>query len=103
MHNTRRLSHFIERVRERIGPHEDAVALNARLVDAVRREDRDVATFVARLSRSGKRLFRFTAQDGRTFFAVIDTVDMVCVTVMPPGFDAKREKRPSIRLKEPQR
>jgi hypothetical protein len=91
--------HFIRRVRERIGADVDAEALAAWLALGVTRSDPDVV-FVARLNRSGGRVFRFRLADGRTFYALIDTDHMNCITVLPPGFTLPREGAGRLYLKD---
>jgi hypothetical protein len=92
--------HFIERVAERLGPEEDAVRLGERLVEAVINGDSSVASFVTRVDRTGNRVFAFTARSGRTFYAVIDTQAMVCVTLMPPGFTVRRPNKNRLLLED---
>jgi hypothetical protein len=91
--------HFIQRVRERIGPDIDGYELADMLVRAVQRSATDVQ-FVARVDRKGGRLFRFRVPDGRAFCALVDTDSFLCVTVMPPGFTVPREGKPRMTLKE---
>lgn len=85
--------HFVQRVRERVGPGVDAFDLAARVIDAVQRGDAAVARFVCRLSRDGRRVFQHTLPDGREFFVVVDTEIMRCITVMPPGFEVRPQGR----------
>jgi hypothetical protein len=91
--------HFIARVRERMGPEVDPVGLGGFLLRAIRREDPSVV-FVSRVNRSGLRIFRFTGRCGRTFYALVDTDDMSCVTVMPPGFTVPRHGRAALNLED---
>jgi hypothetical protein len=91
--------HFRRRVRERIGPDTDAAALAAHLLSGVAQSRSDVV-FVARISRSGRRLFRFRMADQRAFYALIDTDRMDCITVMPPGFIVPREGKSNLQLME---
>ena len=92
--------HFIQRVTERIGPHVSATALARGIVGSVRAADGAVE-FVARVDRDGCRLFRFRVpDDGRYFYALVDTEKWVCVTVMPPGFVAGRVGKSRLKLKD---
>ena len=92
--------HFRQRVAERIGPDVDADTLAAAIVTAIRRERTDLVTFVARINRDGLRLFRFRTPQGRAFYAAVNTVDMACVTVMPPGFVVPRQGKGRITLRD---
>ena len=91
--------HFVRRVWERVGQDVNAEALAAWLIGNVARESPDIV-FVARVSRSGGRLFRFRLGDGRAFYALIDTEQMNCITVMPPGFIVPCEGKSHLSLKE---
>ena len=93
-------NHFRSRVAERIGSDVDADDLAAFLTHEIARGDSDKVVFVARLSRDGKRLFRFRLVRGGLFYALVDTNSMRCITVMPPGFRPTRQGGDSIYLKE---
>lgn len=92
-------AHFKQRVRERIDPNMDATALEQWLLKAVR-EDTGDARFICRTNRKGYRLFQFRLADARNFYALIDTEDMVAVTVLPPGFTVGRIARRRLVLKD---
>lgn len=92
--------HFVQRVRQRIGPHVDPVDLMHYLRDGLQRGNPDIE-FVTRLSRTGVRLFRFTCPgDGRQFYAVIETPSMVPITILPPGYRVHRVGREPLNLPE---
>jgi hypothetical protein len=95
-------NHFIERVAERIGPHVDARALARWIVDAIRKDRTDLVEYVSRVSRDGKRVFRFRLRD-EVFFVLVDTQNMQCVTVFRPGFAVGREGRSKIILEGSQK
>jgi hypothetical protein len=92
--------HFIERVRQRIGPQHDAIAISRTIIEGIRLERPDMAEFVARVSRDGKRIFRFRVPDKGVFYALVDTANMTCVTVLPPGFAVNRQGKSRLKLKE---
>ena len=92
--------HFIARARERIGPQVDPVQTGLSILQAIRHERNDLVTFVARVNRKGLRIFRFRVEDGRWFYALVDTEHMTLVTVMPPGFRTPRQGKGFVRLKE---
>ena len=50
------------------------------------------------MNRTGKRIYRFRLQDGRSFYALVNTSDMVAISVMEPGFRVNREGRRSLEL-----
>lgn len=86
--------HFVQRVRERVGPEVDAFDLAARVLGAIRAADTSVAEFVCRVSKDGRRVFKHTLPDGRQFFVLVDTDLMRCITVLPPGFEVRPQGRP---------
>jgi hypothetical protein len=91
--------HFVRRAMERMRcTANDARDLGVWLLDSIDKCSPDVV-FVARVSVDGYRLFRFRAQTGETFYALINTEDRVCVTVMPAGFEVGRQGRGAIRLR----
>lgn len=92
--------HFIRRAHERLGcSAHDATRIAEAVVLAIRQERRDLVEYVARVNRDGCRLFRF-GYGGRVYYALVDTDDMQCVTVMPPGFVVRRQGKAAIKLKE---
>lgn len=93
-------SHFIQRVRERIGEHVCPITLGDWLLHNLRNERQDVLKFVGRVNRRGLRIFRFRVEDGRHFYALIDTESTTLVTVMPPGFKPLVEGGGCIKLKD---
>ena len=91
-------THFIERVRSRIGPHVDARALGRHILDGI---DTGESEFIGRVNRYGLRCFRFQVpEDGRSLYALVDTSRACMVTVLPAGFRISRQKATSIKLKE---
>lgn len=94
-------SHFVRRAVERIGcTVEEATALAEGLVSAIGTGRDDIATFVSRVDRTGCRLFRFRSADGRDFFALVNTNDMACITVLPAGFTVPRQGKGRLKLRE---
>jgi len=93
--------HFVLRAYERLGYDKArAVALGKGLFWAIdNRRDASV-TFIARVSRDGKRLFRFRALDGRYYYALLDTENRSCVTIMPPGYVVGLQGKEYIKLKD---
>lgn len=92
--------HFVNRAVERIGcTAEDAVTIGAHITSGIKEQRPDVK-YIGRVNRDGHRLFRFHVPDGRTFFALVNTETMTCITILPPGFRVPREKGDSIKLKE---
>jgi hypothetical protein len=93
--------HFIDRAVERLGyAIPQAVELAEGLIWAIQNHRDDLAEFVARVDRRGCRLFRFRAVDGRCYYALVDTDDMRCVTVLPAGFTVGRQGKSRLKLKE---
>ena len=93
--------HFVQRVRERIGPHVCPMTLGEGLLWAFRNERHDLLEFIGRVNRRGLRIFRFrVAGDGRHFYVLIDTEATTLVTVMPPGFRTPRQGGGKIELRE---
>lgn len=89
--------HWAERVAERISPKINPHLLGFALVRAIQEGDTSRAKFVARVNKKGQRLFRFHAKDRRVFYALIDTDNWCCITVLPPGMAAGRQgKSPKI-------
>lgn len=74
--------HFQQRTHERIGPDVDAYRLWRRLTAWIE-NDSDKVQFVARVNKSGRRLWRFTV-DGRPFFTIYDHDAKCPITVLLP-------------------
>lgn len=91
--------HFAQRVAERIGPDYPARMLWDALIWAIENERTDLVSFVSRVSRCGRRLFRFRATDGRFFFVLYHTENKQPITIMPPGFTIGREGKSKMELK----
>lgn len=93
--------HFIFRARERLAyDHAQAQELGEGLFWAIDRQREDLVEFIGRVSRDGKRLFRFRAANGRHYYALLDTESRTCVTVLPPGYTAGREGKSYIKLRD---
>ena len=93
--------HFILRAQERLGYDKtQAIELGKGLFWAIDTHHSDLVRFVARVSRDGKRLFRFRAVDGRYYYALLDTENRSCVTIMPPGYTVSCEGKGRVHLKE---
>ena len=92
--------HWRKRVAERIGPDVDPDTLAETLILALQQERYDLVEFVTRVNRDGQRMFRFRALNGRFYFALIDTDNHRCITVMPPGFVIARQGKPRLQLKD---
>jgi hypothetical protein len=90
--------HFVMRVQERMGPQVNAHALARYLTACILSEDRDAVQFVSRISDDGRRLFRFQTRDKRTFYAMVNTDTMTCITVLPPDFEVARQGKPRLKL-----
>ena len=93
--------HFILRAQERLGYDKArAVDLGESLFWAIDNRREDLARFVSRVSRDGRRLFRFRASCGRYYYALLDTENRSCVTIMPPGYVVGRQGKSYMQLKE---
>jgi hypothetical protein len=94
-------NHFVRRAMERVGcSAEEANILADNLILAIQTGRDDMAEFVSRVDKQGCRLFRFRSADGRSFFAMVNTDDMACVTVMPAGFTVSRQGKGALKLRE---
>ena len=91
-------THFRDRVRTRIGPHVDAVALSQHIIDGI---DTGDSEFIARVNRRGVRCFRFQVpEDGRFFYALVETDPMKLITVLPAGWRISRQNAASMILRD---
>lgn len=91
--------HFQKRVRQRVGDHIDPKELWHGVSRAIENGDNSLCAFVTRINRDGRRLWRITCH-GETFFVVYDHNLSCPITIMPPGFTARREGRHSLRLED---
>lgn len=90
--------HFIRRAGERLGySRAEAVALAGRLIRGAASGAGGVE-FVARVSKDGRRLFRFQAIDAEHYYALVDTESDRCITVMPSGFTVPRQNKGHLKL-----
>lgn len=88
--------HFRERVAERIGPDVDADQLAELLFLAIDTGRDDLVQFVTRISKDGRRLFKFRVLDGRVFFALLNTNERTAITVLRPDLPVSRVGKPSL-------
>lgn len=75
--------HFAQWVRERIGDHIKPKVLWLVLTKAVREGDERVVTYVQRISRTGRRLWRFQIA-GEPYFLIYDHELECPITVLLP-------------------
>lgn len=94
--------HFKQRVAERIGPDIDADLLARSILHDVQHGIEDRVKYVGRVSRCGRRVFQVNLPERNVFYALVNTVDMACLTVLPPNFLVRREKGNTIVLNEGQ-
>lgn len=94
-------NHFIARAVERIGCSEtEARDIAEDILWSIQQERWDRVKFIARVSRDGCRIFRFYRLGSqRPWYALVDTVEMNCVTVLPAGFKVSLQGKPTITLK----
>ena len=74
--------HFARRLAERVSRDMDATRLWLEVIEGVNRSDRTNISFVARLNRRGRRLWRVQVS-ARRFFIVYDHKLNCPVTVLP--------------------
>jgi hypothetical protein len=90
--------HFMQRVHERMGGHVNPMTLAGRLLRAIEASDEAEVQFVARVSKDGRRIFRFE-EGGREFFALVNTHQKVCISVFLPGYEVGRQNQPRLTLR----
>jgi hypothetical protein len=101
MHGNYATSHFVHRAGERLGyTREEAYALAGRLIISIERGLEDHVQFVSRVDRNGCRLFRFQAVDSRHYYALVNTDNMRCITILPAGFEVPRQGNSVLKLKD---
>ena len=93
-------AHFAKRVASRVGPEVNPDQLAFGIVEAIKTGRSDLIEFVSRVNKKGLRLFRFRVPQRGVFYALVDTSEMVCVTVLPPGFIVPRQGKGRIKLRE---
>lgn len=95
-------AHFIARAVERMGcSRSHAEFLGRGILWAIENERWDLVQFVARASRDGRRIFRFRCtQTSRVWYALVNTKQKTCITILRPGFETGREGKSKIKLKE---
>lgn len=83
--------HFILRAMERIGcSSKQARTLGKGIIWSIENNRKDLVDFVCRVDKKGRRLFLFRyAPTKDYYYALVDTISMRCITVMPPGFQVK--------------
>ncbi|MBB95598.1 MAG: hypothetical protein CML68_13535 [Rhodobacteraceae bacterium] len=91
--------HWKHRVTERIGCVDPKTLWDA-VQWAVANDRDDLAEFVCRVSKTGRRLFRIKVPPGRVFFVLINTDTMTPITVMPPGFRVNRQGKRAMVLRD---
>lgn len=94
-------NHFAKRLEERFGGGLDALTLWRALAYALAAEDWNLLRPVARVSRSGRRIFVCRLADGRWCFVLFDCPLGLPVTVFREGMVITREGKPSLRLGVP--
>lgn len=65
-------AHFARRVRERVDAEIDPLDHWWRIVVAIDKGDSETLTFLGRLNRRGRRLWRYALPDGRKFLVIFD-------------------------------
>lgn len=91
--------HFVRRVEERVGRDVDPAVLARSIIWAIGQARDDLVQFVCRTDKKGLRLFRFRIPKIGTFYALVNTEDMTCITVMPPGFVVGRQGKDHLKLR----
>lgn len=76
--------HFERRVAERLGPQWDAETLWRVLIEEIHRNESKYLTFIARMARNGRRLWRVETSI-KTFFVLYDHAIDCPVTVLVDG------------------
>lgn len=85
------LEHFSQRVAERAGPDVDAKVLWSVLIERINQpEPTPYLTFIARINKQGRRLWKIEVGD-RVFFIVYDHRIDCPITLLPPSGYAKRQ------------
>lgn len=74
--------HFSRRIRERVGPEEDAVAHWWKIIVAIEAGDTKVMEFMGRLTRTGRRLWRYHLEDMPPTYVVFDHTNHCPVTIL---------------------
>ena len=94
--------HFVSRAVERLGCSEDeARELGQGLIWAIKEERWDLVRLVGRVNRAGHRVFKFRhAPTKRYRYALVNTAQMVCITILRPGRDVRRQGKSRLNLKE---
>lgn len=100
--NQRRIfNHFAMRLEERYGDGLDALTLWRALAFALAAENWKLLRPVARINRSGRRIFLCRLSDGRWCFVLFDCRLGLPITVFREGMVVTREGKPSLRLAVP--
>ena len=89
--------HFAQRVQEHIG-NVDPYILWEGLRAAIDQGRTDYVKFCFREDRSGKRVFQFRLQDGRDFWALVNTNESTPITVFPKGYEIGRQGKEKVKL-----
>lgn len=80
--------HFTQRVAERIGDGVDPKLLWDIVIREIERNSSPHLTFIRRLNRKGRRLWRISLK-GKFYFIVFDHEINCPITVLPPKGEAK--------------
>jgi hypothetical protein len=92
--------HFARRVRERIGPQVRPKELWDYLIDAIQSNDASKVQFMGRVSRKGRRLWRFEVE-GDPFYVIYDHSIDCPITILKPVGCVNRHsdtRKPPINL-----
>ena len=97
------LSHFNQRVRERLWPQfgmVDPEIVFTLIQEYIANEDPSIS-YVCRISRDGKRLWRIEMPPKGYFYSIVrhSTYGVYPMTVLTPGMNVGREGKTVLRLK----
>jgi hypothetical protein len=95
-------NHFAARVVERLHPRFgtlDPTTLEAEVAAAITAQSPNV-TFIRRVSRDGKRIWRYTMDDGRHFYvmALHEDSGVTPMTVLLPGMTVNSQGKNRLKL-----
>lgn len=83
------MGHWQDRVQERIGNVCPQTLANG-LAWAIKNDRRDLVSYVGRANKKGsRRVFGFRVPDGRTFYVMMKTPELIPITVFDDGMDVK--------------
>ena len=87
-------THWMQRVRERIGPHVCPFETWAAIRWAIDAGRTDLVEYVGRLNRDGRRVWKFRTPDGRYWFCIVDTEKWRPITVYEDGWLLRQKGKP---------